>query len=438
MEHPSEKDRERYLKEHPKADPSNHVVKDHPDKAKPEGEHPDKTRAKPEEDEHGEHAPKKNVFKSVSEKAKAFLKGAPAAVQKFVADGDHRKRVLSDAGKAVMGSPRSYAKNLVHVAKEEVHEFKEAGGAVKSLIQGKKLDKHQKKAIRTVAVHMGITLAAAALSSTSIFAGAAFVGKAMAKKIAMKGVAKAMENVHVLGELGHVGHHAIHGISELMEKFAADEQDDEGVSPEEALAALVMKYVVEALDQLSDDDVIEAVNEGSEEEKGEKQKLAWKSHQATATTFPDLLEDILQKMKELQTILNNFDRTLVTARHESEDLADADKRVWQTRFVNYFRDMDSAMDRLQEIRQSLDDIYLDDKKLSDLALQARSALIRPRKSETDYAIADIEFGVHPATGQEEITYSIARLKEWDKALQAWVKSVNATVTGLIKKAKAKA
>jgi len=443
MEHSSEKEMGHYLKLHPHANPKNHKVKKDQDGGKAEEEEKsDKGGSPKDEKGHGQHHEDDeevavsnkqkvvNVFNRLSDKAKALITSAPAAVQKFVADEGHRKKVLKDATLSVLKSPKAYAKNLVNTAKEEVHEFKEAGKAIKDVIAGKKLDAHQKKAVKTVAIHMAITAAAAALSTTGVFTGAAFVGKAMAKKVAMKAATKALEKVHLFGELHHISHEAIHGLAEMLERVASeqDEDDEEELSPEEALAALVMKSLSDVLEDFEGQDIVEALDEASDE----KQKTAWKMTTATASDLPGLIARALQTVKEVQGILSGFDRTLIASRHESDF---GDGRVAQTFWVKFFKDLGKPLATLEDVSFDLEGIYLESRDLADVANEARNLLVLPRRALITYAISDIDFSTNPTTGQDVITYSVAVLKDWAKNLESWVKSASTKLSGLARKAK---
>src|SRR5690349_24100925 len=92
MEHPSEEARKEYLKEHPKADPSNHTVA--PGKEKALAKDDEEAESDEKEPEAKTPGKGKSFFKSLSETAKAFLSHSSTAVQKFVADEEHRTRLM--------------------------------------------------------------------------------------------------------------------------------------------------------------------------------------------------------------------------------------------------------------------------------------------------------------------------------------------------------
>lgn len=416
FEHPSDDARKQYLKEHPKADPKNHSVKKHEDGGAEEEEAPKHDKG---EEGHGGKKPGGGFFKGLSQKAKSFLSHSSAAVQKFVADPEHRKQVLKSATQSIKDSPKVYAKRILDTVKKEVHEFKEAGEALKHVMTGKDLNHHQKKALRTVAIHMSIAVAAAALTSTGVLAGAAVFGKGMAQKVAMKAAIKSLEHVHLLNELSHVGH----GLHHLL---ASDKAEKLG--PEEAFAALVMQMTLKELENLDDDTLSEALEEAS----GEQEKQAWKvGAKSTADLIPTL-QRASSEVVNLRTWIDRFDRVLLAARSESGLLGP--DRVWQDRFVKYFEQADPFTAELDKLDVVLDDIYLDDERAGGLANQARQVLIIPRKAQVTYAIADIDFALNPATGRQGISYSVDRLKEWAQVMRDWTMSTPIKLLDLSRKA----
>jgi hypothetical protein len=415
-EFPSEGARKKYLHDHPKADPKNHTVQKGDAKAKPEEDGKEKPEHK--DDPHGEKpkgkGEKGNFFKGLSEKAKAFVTKSSAAVQKLVSDEDHRAKVMTEAGKTILASPKTYAKRLVQTAKEEVHEFKEAGGALKHLAQGKKLDHHQKKALKTVAIHMGIAVTAAALTSTGVFAGAAALGKGMVQKIALKAAAHALEKVHLVQEITHIGH----GAHELLHLIASEDEDDgetrkvEKIDPEEAFAILIMQSVIKTMNELDNQDMTDILEEAS----GEQEKQAFKVGAMLAVDTTEYLIDCLALFGRIDAWMTRFSSVLMAARTESEGL---DGRVWQTRFVQYFKDGEETLEKIRDMYQALGDMYVEKPALAQVVDQARQALLIPQKAEISQAISDIDFQPDPHTGRDGITYDIDTLKAWASALGAW-------------------
>lgn len=379
--------RREYLEEHPNADPSKHTVK------KPEG---------------AKGTPGK--LKSLSEKARRFLEAAPKAVKKFVEDSDHRKRALKSAGASLKQSPKKYVKRLLETAKHEVHEFKGAGEALAGIVKGKKPNEQQKKALRTVAIHMGITAAAAALTTTGVLAGAAFMGQATAKHVALKAAAKALGDLHMLEESRLVGT----GLLDLMSKFA-----DEKVSPEEAFSALVAKKVAEELENLSDSDMAEIMENAA---KGSaKEASAWKVGAADdVKAVKQLLDKVIREVTALSTYAKSLDRAIQKAQKAADGLPSG--WVWQKDIVAVIQDMDKYLKPLSKLDSDLEDFWLSHGgKLGEIANVARDATYEPPDhARLDHAISDLEFFPDPKTGREEIAYSVSTLKEWASALNKWV------------------
>jgi hypothetical protein len=234
-----------YLHDHPQADKSKHHVTEHEDK----------------DEHHEKEEPKKSWkerLKGLGEKASKFISEAPKQVKKFIEDDSFRRKTLQDAHKALMDAPEKIAKNALKTVKDEVKEFKEAGQGVAALMSGKKMSSHQKKALKTVATHMAIGVAAAVLTSSGPLAVAGAFGKGLVKHVAMKSVTNLLGHVHVLEELGHVGH----GIQHIMDKLAAEKGK---ADPDEVMANFIMAAVAKELESLSDEDLKKAL-EGMDED----------------------------------------------------------------------------------------------------------------------------------------------------------------------------
>lgn len=454
FQHDSEAELKLYLKKHPNADPSKHTVKAPAGKnpkqeaeggkgkkppkkeesggkeqPKPEAEHGEggAPEQHQEEGHGGEHPeeepkPKKNFFKSLSDNARSFLESTSKATQKFVADPAYRKKALVGAGKAILKSPQTYARRLVATVKEEVHEFKEAGQALAGVAKGQKLNHHQKKALKTVAIHMGIAITAAALGSTGVLAGAAMLGKGMAQKIALKAAMKSLEKVHLLQEIQHIGH----GLHEFMHFLAAEgapkKPAAEGkMSPEEAFAILVMRSVVQEMRKFSDEDMAEVVEKAA----GGGVKTASTSELAPA------FKKAQAALDAVLTSIKVFPRMLTAARAEAQTI---DERVWQERPVALFKSIEAALTSVGEADELFDTVSLARGRLANIATDARSRLIIPRKAAVEYAISDIDFATNPNTGREGISYSVGTLRDWAGELEKWASSAKGELKTLEQKA----
>jgi len=264
---PTPKALKEYLREHPKADRSKHEV------AKPD-------HGKDEDHGHGDDHGKKDdgpdfstLGKKLSDavtgwgsKAIKSIKEAPAAAKKFVEDEGHRRKVLMGAHKKVEHL-FELPKALVDTAREEVHEFKDAGAALGKAMKGEKLSKHDKHALKTVGTHLAITAAATAFAATSLGAGAAIFGKAMAKHVALKAVSNVLAKGHMLEEVAHVGA----GFKSLLEKFAA--KDETKTDPMEGFAKLVLAAVGKEMDGLTPKAIGEALEAFEDGDKNKVQPM---------------------------------------------------------------------------------------------------------------------------------------------------------------------
>jgi hypothetical protein len=264
FEFPSPEALHKYLYEHPGADKSLHKVKEHDEHEHGHG------------GEHGEKKPEKKSWserlKTLGQAAKKFISAAPKSVQQFISDDKYRKQVIANATEALRTAPEKMIHRVVDSAKEEVHEFKEAGAAIKKIFKGEQLSKEDHAVISKVAMHMAIGLAAATLSGggAPLAASAAF-GKALARKIALKAVRKSLEHVHTMGEVGEIGH----GLTELMEVFASTPVPTNGEvmhsekepDPHEALARLVAAAVAKELQDIDPDTMAEALEEATKDEE---------------------------------------------------------------------------------------------------------------------------------------------------------------------------
>lgn len=249
MEHSSPEALKEYLHDHPNADPSKHTVEKSEDEEFADKVQPIEKKLT-------------DKVKGWGAKAIGFLKKAPEQVKKFVADDGFRRECLMSAHKTLTEAPAKMTNAVIETAKHEVHEFKEAGAGVKAVLTGGKMSDSQKHAFKTVATHMAIGLAAAALTSSGPLAIAGAFGKGMARHIAFKAASSALGHLHVLDELGHIGH----GIQHIFDKLAAEAKD---ADPDQVMANLVAAVVAKELEKVNDDDV-KAVAEGMGED-GEKE-----------------------------------------------------------------------------------------------------------------------------------------------------------------------
>lgn len=385
-----------YLHEHPQADKSKHTVKDHGDDDHG-GEH----------EEHEEKPKKswKERLKGLSEKASKFIQDAPKAVHKFIEDESFRRKTAMDAHKALVSAPEKFAKKALQTVKEEIKEYKEAGQGIAALVKGQKMTGHQKKALKTVATHMAISVAAAALTATGPLAAAGMVGKGLAKHVAMKAVSNMLGHTHVLEELGHIGH----GVKHIMEKLAAEKKD---VDPDTVLMNLIAAAVAKELEGgISDDDLKEALEAAAKEGGGKKEAASWK---VSSETIVDTMQAALGVHGAMRRWLGQFPNVVRASEQEAEGLPRG--WVWQDRLARYFEAFDGYEAQLDDLDERLQ--MFGRGPAGDIAKTARSATLSPpSKARVTHAINDFQF--FEREGQDQIAYPVRALKEWAQAFEKW-------------------
>ena len=298
---PTEKALQLYLRDHPKADPARHRVEKTEKKPKketvvlpqgkgkketvvqPQGKGKDlpkdpKSKAEPEPKE--EKTTWKDRFKGLSDKASRFAESLGKDSRKFLDDPEFRKAALKDAVVTIAKSPKVYAQNLVKVARHEQEHFMTAMSGVSTVLKGGKMSPEEKKALKTVAIHMAITAAAAAATGGSVLAMTGAFGKGIVRQIAVKAVVKVLENLHLLDEVGHIGY----GLLDILHKIAAD---DPKAKPEDKLAMLVLATVTKQFNDMDDDMIkaaLEDAAEGSDKEASMVLRVVAR-HQRTVVKF---------------------------------------------------------------------------------------------------------------------------------------------------------
>lgn len=248
-----------------------------PETTQPEGEPESKT------EEHGETPKKswKERMKSLGAKALDFVKSAPKDVQKFIEDEGHRRKILQGIHKSLVEAPEKITKGVVKVVKHEVHEYKEAGHGIKAVLSGKKMSKEQKKAVKTVAMHIAIGVAAAALTASSPIAAAGAFAKGVARHTAMKAVSRAMGHLHVLDEVGHIGHGVGGFMSHLastgnpsliLYRYAAETEEGEDPDVDDVLGNFMTASVAKEFESFGDEDVDSVLGSFDEGEEAEPEE----------------------------------------------------------------------------------------------------------------------------------------------------------------------
>jgi hypothetical protein len=253
--------------------------------------------------------PKKSwsqTLKGLGAGAQKFLTAAPKAVQAFVSDPAVRKQAIAEGVKGVRSLPKKVGSNLLATCKAEVKEFKEAHAGVKAVMSGQKMSKHQKHAFRTVATHLAIGVAAAALTASSPLAGAGLFAKGMARHIAAKSVHRSLEKAHLLDELGHIGHAVEHILTASDEQLAQQPQGPDDA--ERAMMKLIMYSVSKELESLSDEDLVQILISMSENDTGAEEQPKGDEPSADEPKQPEAepneSEDMTKEARILSRILS--------------------------------------------------------------------------------------------------------------------------------------
>ena len=154
-----------YVKEHPKSKYAKQYAKER-DAAIKGHKKGDKKRAK--DDKKGS----KHI-----KTLKARMKTFHADQKKFFAEGEHKPKSKERRtfGKMI----KDKAKGIVTSVKAEGQEWKDAGKAVKKIATGKKLSKHEKHALKTVAIHTAMVVGPMAVTG-GLSAGLAGMSKGLA------------------------------------------------------------------------------------------------------------------------------------------------------------------------------------------------------------------------------------------------------------------
>ena len=221
------KQQEAYIKQHPNSKYAR--------QAKKAEEQEDKGKTKKTDAKSKRTVPQKHV-KKLQIHWKKFSKDQ----RKLFHDGGHLPKSKERSSFADM--MRRKKAGIAKAIKHEVHEWKQAGNAVKKLVTGKTISKHEKQALKSVAIHVGLVVGPMALSG-GLSAGLAATAKGLG-----------------FGLLEHTA--LIRGAQ--IAAFAS-ESKDKPETPEDYLTVLVgeMADAMEDAD-ISIDSWIKAAEEGAE------------------------------------------------------------------------------------------------------------------------------------------------------------------------------
>lgn len=290
-------------------------TKGKPEETKSEGKPEAEAKGDPEakSEEHGA-APKKSWkerMKGLGAKALDFVKKAPKDVQKFLEEGDHRKKVLSEIHKSIVEAPEKLVKNAISTAKHEVHEYKEAGSGIKAVIKGGKMSISQKKAFKTVAIHLAISIAASALVSSGPLGVAGTLAKGMAKRLAMKSMSRALGHIAILEEVGHIGHGvgefmshlaSTRNPSEIVYRYAAEVEEGGDPDVDDILGNFMAANVAKELETFGSDEDVDSVLSSFDEKEDEPEESI---DEEGSPEEEDLVKVDLNEVDEIWFVMKN-------------------------------------------------------------------------------------------------------------------------------------
>ena len=144
--------------------------------------------------------------------------------------------------------------------------------------------------------------------------------------------------------------------------------------------------------------------------------------------LPILITRARELLDNISDWTSEFPRVLLASQAEAEGLDPG--RVWQARFVRYFKELGNILGSSDGGSGALDSIVYDlggystrVTALAGLINAAQKALVVPRKADVSYAVSDISFGLNPNTGDKyAISYSVAVLKDWAANSEMWLKT----------------
>lgn len=225
---------------------------------KPDGDDPKKERPKKEEEETKPKQEKeeasdedkqsytmtdgdKQRFGKITEKLKGWVEKQKAQYDEENDSSTSADATEDEQRKGIANFLKKKGKAIVKGIKHEIHEWREAGHGIAKFAKGEKLTSHEKKAIRDVAIHMGIVVALAASGGT----GAA--GATLGSKAAMLGGKIAFGYLEHAG-LMRAGHALLFGkgeseVLDILKAIEDSKTDEEAEHNIERLLMSMADYV---------------------------------------------------------------------------------------------------------------------------------------------------------------------------------------------------
>ena len=325
-EFPTQEALQKYMKDHPGADPKNHSVKkDEKGNAheKPKGTLEERAKAhgetkeeeKKEEKQEHEYIGwgaliKQNMKEKTIDRVKAMWKGgsaaakafpvvmkyikteAPKIVRDFLDKPEAGRRILAGAHDVLSKIGKTTVEAVGDTFKRESHEFAEAADGIMQAFKGKPMNRAQKNAVMGSCWDATVLLVGTCLGA-GMAHGAAAGAKAgitkfvsgFAQKVAMNALVDELDDINIkddLTELGEGLHHlyhfakGVHEVSHAVTAAGKPKADDKAI-----VTSFLMQLVDHTMKKLTPDDLAEiysnvALDKTIEKPKPKKDsKKAW-------------------------------------------------------------------------------------------------------------------------------------------------------------------
>ena len=142
-------------------------------------------------------------------------------------------------------------------------------------------------------------------------------------------------------------------------------------------------------------------------------KRVLKRYGRKKTARPEDLEGILEQMGSIHRSIQAWAKSFPRVLREAQKDVERKGWVWQDPFVGFFERYDPYQSQLWELGRKLEAIG------TPAAMRAKAAVDPPREARVNRAIGDIDFALHPETGQDHIMYPEAKLRAWFSKFSEW-------------------
>ena len=226
-----------YLKDHPHADKANHSVKE--------------TKKEPSKEDSG--GVRESVRKFVQDNLKNALhvheqiKKAPAEVQKFVTDPEHRNAALKKGVEELKKSPRKAFDKALFIVKDEIQEKKTGFKAAGKLLQGKEISKEEKDALVETVRDISVTVALSLIGGGGLAVVGSDLARGFVSGVCVRMFSDTVDKMTDIQDTASVGATAAKGGFKLLRKMlklGGEDSADEGTNdPTEVITAFILSEV---------------------------------------------------------------------------------------------------------------------------------------------------------------------------------------------------